>query len=197
MTLSSQPGLRIHGRLANSQANGPGKRAVIWFQGCTLGCPGCYNPQTHTGAGGDWVTAEALVDWILQLGPELSGVSISGGEPFEQSRGLRSLVEEIRSRTPDLSILIFSGFSLDEIRRFTDGPTILAAIDVLIDGRYNQKLHQGRSLLGSTNQNIHCLTSRYTAEEIAATPATEVSIDPEGRIVLTGVSPLDMESIER
>ena len=142
------------------------------------------------------MTSEVLVDWILESGSELSGVSISGGEPFEQSRGLRTLVEEIRSRAPGLSILIFSGFRLDEIRDFTEGPAILAAIDVLIDGRYNHKLHQGRSLLGSTNQNIHCLTNRYTAEEIAATPATEVSIDPNGRIVLTGVSPLDIESIQ-
>ncbi|MCU0780030.1 MAG: radical SAM protein [Akkermansiaceae bacterium] len=41
--------LRLHAFLPRSRANGPGWRSVVWVQGCSLGCPGCFNPQTH-----DW-----------------------------------------------------------------------------------------------------------------------------------------------
>ncbi|NJO00209.1 MAG: 4Fe-4S cluster-binding domain-containing protein, partial [Anaerolineales bacterium] len=38
--------LRLHQFLPQSRVNGPGLRAVLWVQGCSLGCPGCFNPQT-------------------------------------------------------------------------------------------------------------------------------------------------------
>ncbi|MGE3780657.1 MAG: 4Fe-4S cluster-binding domain-containing protein [Pirellulaceae bacterium] len=39
--------LRVHALMECSTVNGPGVRAVIWVQGCSLGCPGCWNAQTH------------------------------------------------------------------------------------------------------------------------------------------------------
>ena len=42
----------IHAIEPRSRANGPGVRFVVWLQGCTLGCPGCFNPSTHAAAGG-------------------------------------------------------------------------------------------------------------------------------------------------
>ncbi|MBI2299030.1 MAG: radical SAM protein [Armatimonadetes bacterium] len=61
--------LRVHARLARSRANGPGCRAVIWVQGCTLGCLGCFNPQTHPGEGGVVERVDELVAWLLALSP--------------------------------------------------------------------------------------------------------------------------------
>ena len=37
----------VHGFVPVSRANGPGRRAVLWFQGCTLNCPGCLNQASH------------------------------------------------------------------------------------------------------------------------------------------------------
>jgi anaerobic ribonucleoside-triphosphate reductase activating protein len=59
--------LRIHHILPASQANGPGWRAVLWLQGCTLACPGCFNPGTHTNDGGEWVEVEELYQRIQHL----------------------------------------------------------------------------------------------------------------------------------
>ncbi len=72
-----------------------GVRAVIWFQGCTIGCPGCFNPETHSPGGGRETEVEELVGKIVGLGGSIDGVSISGGEPFQQPEGLLALVKPL------------------------------------------------------------------------------------------------------
>lgn len=180
--------MNIHAIEERSRANGPGRRFVIWFQGCSLGCPGCYNPNTHDTAPNQPLTAEALVTRISQT-PDIDGVTISGGEPFEQPEALAELVALVRKRT-SLSILVFSGYARAEIEAMAQGPAVLANIDVLIDGRYRASERVASGLRGSANQQLHLLTDRYTAADIAAVPEAEIRIDAQGRIHLTGVAPL-------
>ena len=66
--------LRLHAFLPRSRANGPGTRAVIWVQGCSLGCPGCFNPKTHAFSGGEEVPVEELFQRIVELGPAIEGI---------------------------------------------------------------------------------------------------------------------------
>ena len=182
--------LRVHSTMARSRANGPGTRAVIWTQGCDLGCPGCYNPQTHAGAGGELREVGELVDWLIEQGDAIEGVTLTGGEPLQQPEAVAALVARVRERT-GLSIVVFSGYRRAEIERTERGQEILGQIDVLIDGRYVAPIHAGVRLRGSDNQTIWCLTDRYTTADVEATPATEIEIAPDGSVVLTGVSPLD------
>lgn len=179
--------LRVHGKLPGSRANGPGLRAVIWVQGCDLGCPGCYNPESHPAAGGERTPVAELIDWVLSL--EVEGLTISGGEPLQQPEPVLALLCGVRRRS-GLSTLLFSGYRRSEIERQPLGPAILSELDVLIDGRYLQGQHRGAELEGSKNQRIHCLTGRYTPDQVRATPATEVHIAADGTVHLTGVSPL-------
>jgi anaerobic ribonucleoside-triphosphate reductase activating protein len=166
-------------------------RAVIWTQGCDLGCPGCYNPETHAG-GGEAMAIDELLAWVLAQGPAIEGVTVSGGEPLQQPEGLLALVRRIRAQSR-LSTLVFSGYRRAEIERQPLGPAIVAELDVLVDGRYLERQHRGRELRGSENQRIWCLTDRYSPAEVAATPATEIHIGPDGAIELTGVSPLEID----
>lgn len=176
---------------ARSRANGPGVRFVVWFQGCSLGCPGCFNPATHAGDAGRAATVGDIVDAIAAA-PGIEGVTISGGEPFEQLVALRDLVRAIRAGTGH-SILVFSGFTRAEIEAMAEGRDVLDHIDVLIDGRYVDRRRVGRELRGSANQIVHLLSDRYTAEAVAATPETEIEIRSDGSIVLTGVDPLRID----
>jgi anaerobic ribonucleoside-triphosphate reductase activating protein len=183
--------LNLHAIERRSRANGPGIRTVVWVQGCDLGCPGCFNPETHANSERDRVAIDGLVS---QLGADaaagaIEGLTISGGEPLQQPASVLALVSSVRDST-DLSIVVFSGYSLDEIRAMELGPQILDSIDVLIDGRYRSGERVGRDLRGSDNQTIHCLTDRYTVEQVEATPEAEIRIDPSGNVVLTGVDPL-------
>lgn len=189
----------LHAFEARSRANGPGTRAVLWFQGCSLGCPGCFNPGTHApgdpgapGAPGPRHTVDTLGEAILAQGDAIEGVTFTGGEPLEQPQAVLALARALRARA-GLSILIFSGYTIDEIRAMPLGAAILGHIDVLVDGRYRAPERLGRGLRGSANQRIHLLTERYTREQVEATPEAEIRIDAQGRIVLTGVNPLKLK----
>jgi len=179
---------RVHATEARSRANGPGTRFVIWLQGCSLGCPGCFNPGTHDAAGGEAVEVEALLAQVAATRPH--GLTLSGGEPLEQPEAALALLRGARAL--GLSTLAFSGFTIDEIRARPLGAEVLAALDVLIDGRYLARERLGAGLRGSTNQRIHLLTPRHTLAEVEATPVAEVRIDARGAVLLTGVAPVPL-----
>lgn len=191
-----EPWLALHAWQPKSRANGPGARFVLWFQGCSLGCPGCFNPATHapmsSGDAGTRHTVAQVVADILAQGQAIEGVTLSGGEPLEQPEAALALVRAIRAQS-QLSILVFSGYTIEEIRARPRGADILASIDVLVDGRYRASERLGHKLRGSKNQRIHLLTDRYDLDQVEATPEAEIRIDAQGRLTLTGVSPLKLK----
>jgi anaerobic ribonucleoside-triphosphate reductase activating protein len=165
---------------------------VLWFQGCSLGCAGCYNPETHSPAPQNEVSVAELANEIEARKSEIEGISLTGGEPLQQPEAVLALLEELAVRT-ELSVLIFSGYTHKEIEVLPLGPPILEHADVLIAGRYSQLKHLGTKLLGSTNQDVLLLSRRYTHDQVSNTPSTEVRIHPDGSIVLSGVDPIDLE----
>ncbi len=177
---------RVHAREPRSRANGPGTRFVIWLQGCTLGCPGCFNPGTHA-TGGDAIEVGALLD-ELRATRGIEGLTLSGGEPLQQAPAALELV--LGARRLGLSTLVFSGYRREEIAAQALGPALLAHLDVLIDGRYQAGDRLGAGLRGSANQQIHVLSTRHTRAEVEATPTAEIRIARDGSVVLTGVEPL-------
>ena len=179
--------LRLHATEPASRANGPGLRAVVWFQGCTLGCPGCFNSHTHPPDAGMTTDTASLAATILTSPEGITGVSISGGEPYQQPEALLDLL--IRLHGSGLSRLVFSGYTIKEIEAQPLGPAILTHLDVLIAGRYVQTRNHGRDLLGSSNQRIHLLTGRHAMKEFEGIPTTEIILRPDGSITLTGVAP--------
>ena len=184
--------IKLHHFLPYSRANGPGLRAVIWLRGCTLGCPGCFNPQTHSQKGGYWVSVDQLFSEVMTLQSEIQGVTISGGEPLQQMRPLLKLLQRLRSES-ELSILLFSGYSWNEIEGIPNGKQLLSLLDVLVAGRYRQDQPGPGGLLGSSNQQIYTLSSRYSAKEVEQTPSAEVILTPDGDILLSGIQPLQLK----
>ncbi|HEX5059374.1 MAG TPA: 4Fe-4S single cluster domain-containing protein [Kofleriaceae bacterium] len=182
--------LRVHAVEPRSRANGPGARFVVWLQGCTLGCPGCFNPTTHDPSSGSETTVAELA---AQLGAtrDIEGLSLSGGEPLQQAEAAAALLDAARAL--GLSTLVFSGYTIDEIRALPHGPAVLDRLDVLIDGRYVAGERLATGLRGSANQRIHVLTSRYQRADVEATPVAEIRIAPGGEVVLTGVNPLKLK----
>ena len=182
--------MRIHSFTPSTFVNGPGNRAMIHFQGCTLACPGCFNTMTHMRDAGEEILVSEL---IKRIPVSVEGITISGGEPFLQPDALFELVSCLRERFD--SIIMFSGFYLHEINNIKLGRQILENIDVLIDGRFEKEKLAESGLRGSSNQTIHLLTNRHTIEEFS-NRNIEITINSDGELSMTGFpSPELIESI--
>ena len=187
-----RPILRINQFIPNSLSNGPGRRCVIWVQGCTLACPGCFNPETHSFQTGTQANIDILADRIMALHPAIEGITLSGGEPFQQAKALSILLEQIKLES-NLSILAFSGYTLAELRKIPHAETILSYLDVLIAGRFVAEQRLAAGLIGSVNKEIHLLTSRYSIQDLQDTPEAEIIIQPDGEILLSGIDPIQWQ----
>ena len=184
--------MRVHAFMASSRANGPGVRAVLWLQGCSLGCPGCFNPDTHPRDAGERASVDELRARVADLSPGIEGLTVSGGEPLEQARPLRALLERLRRETP-LSVVLFTGFTWEEVTAAAEMANVLPFGDVLMAGRYDAARRLARGLRGSANKTTHFLTHRYAEDDLEAVPAAEIAIGPEGGVVVTGMDPPDFD----
>src|SRR5205809_135380 len=104
-----KPNLQIAQIVPCTEAEGPGRRFAIWFQGCPLRCPGCCNPEFLPFKGGEEQQFDRLLNEIEEaqsLGIE--GITLLGGEPFAHSAGAAILAREVHER--GLSVMIFSGY---------------------------------------------------------------------------------------
>lgn len=168
-----------------SQSNiyGPGKRYVIWVQGCRLHCKGCWNKSMWSFAPNRMIKVQDLVLEILST-PEIEGVSILGGEPFHQASALTTLAKELKKHS--LGIMVYTGYELKELQR-TKYNCLLRETDLLVAGRYQEKL-RNTSLLwrGSENQNLHFLTERYLNYEVQEVNQVEIEIDENGNLHIAG-----------
>lgn len=138
----------------NNQVNGDGLRCVIWFAGCNHKCPGCHNPETWSFTSGHKMDFKDMVIITDQLQrEEISGITLSGGDPLYQADDLALFLKQIKLKFPNKDIWCYTGFKYENIAQLK----CLEYIDVLIDGPYEQELNPGPGKVlwrGSTNQRI-------------------------------------------
>lgn len=135
-----------------STVDGPGYRFVIWTQGCPHHCPFCHNPQTHSYDGGYTEDVQNIIDLFDQKQLQ-SGITLSGGEPFEQAHQLIEIAKAAKSKR--LNVWAFSGYTFEELLEKEDCKELLNYIDVLVDGKFiNDLKHYQLCFKGSLNQRI-------------------------------------------
>jgi anaerobic ribonucleoside-triphosphate reductase activating protein len=162
---------------------------VIWLQGCTLGCPGCFNPDTHAPNAGVWQSTAALSAQVTALGSSIEGITLSGGEPLQQLPALVDFLESLRS-TCRLSVILFSGYTWLEIQHMPLSNRLLPLLDVLLAGRYSSAQRVARGLVGSNNKTVHFLSSLYSAADLDEIPEAEIILKTNGEIILSGINPI-------
>jgi anaerobic ribonucleoside-triphosphate reductase activating protein len=180
--------LRIAQTVPDTEAEGPGKRFALWVQGCTLHCPGCCNPEMFApDKGGQLVEVAELAAKILAT-PALEGISVLGGEPFQQPAALAELCGLVRAG--GLSVMIYTGYTLAELQAMDAGATgaLLASADLLVDGRYDRtKPESRRRWIGSSNQVMHFLTPRYRQDDPRFTTPNTVELRlVNGQLTING-----------
>ena len=158
--------LNMASRLPCTEAEGPGRRAALWVQGCNKRCRGCCNPAYLQLAERELVSASSVLDWLRNAhhAHDLEGVTFLGGEPMLQAQGLAFVAQGAQSL--GLSVMVFSGYTKSEldVLRLPGADQLLRYIDVLVDGPFEANLpEQSRRWVGSTNQQFNYLTERYDA----------------------------------
>ena len=184
--------LRVGARVPVTRAEGPGARYALWLQGCSIRCPGCCNPHLFEPSGGERVAAAVLVAEMRGVRDEIEGLTVLGGEPFDQAEPLLPVLRGARDL--GLSVAVFSGFTLEELRARSEPAVrdVLATIDVLVDGRYDASRPEvARMWVGSTNQRFHYFTDRYTSAIERPGPgeplrSVEIRLGPDGRLSANG-----------
>jgi anaerobic ribonucleoside-triphosphate reductase activating protein len=197
----------LHALIPASRANGPGLRAVVFFQGCSIGCPGCWNPETHPFRGAE-VAVDAVGQEVLRARAQqaLEGVTFSGGEPMQQADSLLAVIQGLRRQATELSFGMFSAYAEHELakgRYWTWGDAssdqcrkrlwheIRSCLDFAILGRFIQAQPGSQPLRTTRNQVLRLFSHRYTPADFSE-ELTEVSIHEGGRAEVTGFPTLGL-----
>lgn len=170
---------------------GPGKRVIIWVQGCPHRCYNCITPAMQPFEDREWIEAEELASRVLSFG-QFEGITLLGGEPFCQAKGLCHLIDLLKEKI-DLTVFSFSGYTLEELKESSDVwiTKLLCHTDILVDGEYREELACDLLWRGSSNQKMYFLSDRYGAfEHIWQTQKERrlnFSINQEGYIRILGI----------
>jgi anaerobic ribonucleoside-triphosphate reductase activating protein len=173
---------------------GPGRRVGIWLQGCSIRCPGCISADTWSATEG-LTTTGAVVEALLPWLPDAEGITISGGEPFDQPVALMALLSELRRLIP-LDVLVYSGYPFGTLAGWLhENPGL---IDVLISEPYDERAPQTMALRGSDNQRFHFLTdlgrarfSNLDRPIRSEDRRFDIMFDTDGTIWLAGIPAKD------
>lgn len=169
---------------------GPGQRIGIWFRGCSRHCDGCISPELQSPEGPK-TEISSLICMLRDFMKThtVDGITISGGEPFEQAVALTELVESMSIDTQD--ILIYTGYSLSELEQMASYSRIAACASVLITGEYIAAQDDAASpLYGSINQKLVLLKPEFEkiyADYILTHSRQVDSFLVDDKVILVGI----------
>lgn len=188
----TQPWLNVAQIIDATSAEGPGLRFVVWVQGCNKRCRGCCNPHMLKLTAANLMPAQQVIDRLRQVHATqpLEGITLLGGEPFLQAKGLAPLAQAAQEM--GLSVMVFTGYLREELTNefLVNAEELLAHTDVLIDGEFVRELQETeRNYVGSTNQRFHYLTDFYDAsiETMPVEVTNEWRIQLDGTIIGNGL----------
>ena len=154
--------MRYAGIIKNDFAAAPGVCVSFFTQGCPHHCEGCHNPETWNPEGGYEFTNQTLSTVLDSL--EANGIHrnlcIMGGEPLCPDNQFLTLmlVNEVKEKMPKTKIYIWTGYTLDELKKSSNIgriQQILSKCEMIIDGRFVESLRDiTLEMRGSSNQNI-------------------------------------------
>lgn len=196
--------LRLHDVGYPVTSLGPGRRIGIWFQGCTIGCRGCMSLETWSASGGRVVAVDEVVAWCESVRVRgVDGITISGGEPFEQPQGLADLLDALDrwrgSAGAEIDLLCYSGLGLARLRR--DHDELLGRLDAVIPEPFLVGRPGGGRWRGSDNQPVVALSDLGRARygSIPEDGGTPIQVSAGGSTVrIVGIPHRnDLEDLDR
>lgn len=153
-------------------ANSHGLATILWVSHCTHHCKDCHNPETWSKDSGKVFDGKAKEELFEKISnPHIENVVFSGGDPFSDLniREIGELIQEVRQQFPEKKVIVYTGFTIDELLKDTSENTLrrraMKNVDFLIDGRFERDNKvKGIDLRGSYNQQCYM---RQAGEEKA------------------------------
>jgi anaerobic ribonucleoside-triphosphate reductase activating protein len=152
----SKKEIRLAGVIEESITDGPGVRFVVFTQGCPHHCPMCHNPQTHDFASGFMKGCDDIVSEMLE-NPLISGVTLSGGEPFAQAESSAYIARKAKENNKD--VFTYTGYTFEELEKKAEKDKgvkdLIENSDYIVDGPFINSLKSLElRFRGSRNQRI-------------------------------------------
>lgn len=175
---------------------GPGRRIGLWFQGCSIQCPGCISRDTWD-VGLGITSVEAVLNTLREWQPDADGLTVSGGEPFDQPQALQALLRGWRELS-GTSVLVFTGYEFSTVTPWLNQWPDL--VDAVVAGPYLLEAGQTLALRGSDNQTLHILSARgvvfetYNRPVAPADQRLDVVFDETGDAWFAGIPSPNMMS---
>jgi anaerobic ribonucleoside-triphosphate reductase activating protein len=181
--------VNTHTIIPSSEIYGPGVRWVLWTQGCSLGCKGCWNTETWDPSNGKLLSLIELKKSIDDA-DGVEGITLLGGEPLQQASVMLELIRYAKGK--DLSVMLYTGYYEKEFDETMKQCFELS--DLVIQGRYvEEKRDLGLLWRGSTNQIIESPTGYYDVEQFEEAQEVEIHIDHDsGQVTVTGYPDADI-----
>ncbi len=192
--------LLINRIIAPVTALGPGVRVGVWVQGCTIGCAGCASTDTWSSDGGTLMSVESAAEQVVGVAGQTgaTGLTISGGEPFQQAEAVAELVELSRSRWPGsdpMDALVFTGYTARAARRRS--ARLWRVADLIVAGPYRRDRPARHPLLASSNQSIEQRTDLGAQRLATMVSSRRIQVAAQGRdLVIVGLpDPGDLDRL--
>ena len=164
----------------NEHLYGPGRRLILFCQGCSLHCQGCVNKHLWDFEGGH----EIEIEEIIALCNDLDGLTLHGGEPLDQADEIITLVRLLKSKAK--TIVLFTGYTYAELEAIQK--EIWEISDIVVSGRYEQeKRNIYLQFRGSSNQKVYTHKGKYKNYKISDGKSVAlINIKNDGNVDVKG-----------
>jgi len=180
--------LRVAEYCVEAEVLGPGRRFILYLQGCPFRCPGCCSPEWQETDGGRAFKVEELIALMEKAG-SLDGLTVSGGEPLYQAEPLKELLLAVRERFPDWGIILFTGYDYGTVNGDGKLKSVLNLVDLAVCGPFVAEEFVSFGLRGSKNQKFVYVTDRFLENrELIERGNRKVKVKVlKGEVLFTGI----------
>ena len=187
--------IHVHRRMVveNEHLYGPGRRLLLFLQGCSIHCDGCVNRHIWTFEGGEEMTPETVVTVLLD--EKLEGVTLHGGEPLDQADGLLPVVKAVKEAGK--TIILFTGYNKKELN--ATQRKVWDAADLVVAGRFVMaKRNVNLQFRGSTNQRVYAHKGPYAHYRVQdGKTSAMITIDSNGEMEINGFFTDDIAALAK
>ena len=177
----------------NEHLYGPGKRVLLFLQGCSIHCEGCVNRHLWDFGKGKNATSQEILTFCREN--HVDGITLHGGEPLDQADGLYPIVKTLKDE--QFTVVLFTGYTKKELS--INQKRVWNFSDIVVCGRFDlKKRNVYLQFRGSTNQRIIRRKGKYKHYQIQDGKTTAIlTVNLDGTLNIKGFYTEDIAALSK